>query len=120
MCKFNKVLVEKEVEEKQKEYMDNHGIQHRIFQPIQVAPNLVLSIQASYAHYCTPRETLKDLDNYTHWEFALVGEDDFVSVKSVLPDFPSLAELELYFEGSVYCYVPTDLVDELYIALQNY
>ena len=118
MCEFTKVLVEKDFKE-ESESMDLQDLKYRQFEPIRLSVNLWLSIQASYGHYCTPRVTLKDLDEYTHWEFALFTENDFVRVTEVLPDFPSLAEIELY-EQQVYSFVPTDLLEELYLALKHY
>lgn len=92
------------------------GRGYRQFEPFRVNPNLWLSIQASYAHYSKPRITNKDLYVYTHWEFALFTKNDFVTVTEVLPNFSSLAEIEIY-EQQVYGFVPTDLVNELYKAL---
>jgi hypothetical protein len=115
MCKFVKELVEKNHDEPM--YVDRKSMV-RVFEPIRLNANLWLSIQASYAHYCTPRETILDLEGYSHWEIALFDKDNFVSVTSVLPEFLSLAEIELYFEGQVYPYVPKDLVEELYLALK--
>jgi hypothetical protein len=118
MCKFIKDLVERKFDEVQTDnraYGDN---KYRQFEPIRLNSNLWLSIQASYAHYCTPRATIDDLEVYTHWEIAMFNKDEFQSVTDVLPKFPALAEIEEYFEGSVYPYVPKDLVEELYIALK--
>ena len=118
MCKFIGDLVERKFDENQ---MDNRAYGdsvYRQFEPIRINANLWLSLQASYAHYCRPRTTIEDLEAYSHWEVALFDKDEFRTVSTVIPDFPSLAELELYFEGSVYPYVPKDLVEELYFALK--
>jgi hypothetical protein len=115
MCKFIKELKERDFGER----MDSHLSEYRQFEPIRIHDNLWFSIQASYAHYSTPRTTYReDLEIYTHWEIALFDKDEFRSVSDVMPDFPALAEMELYFEGSVYPYVPKDLVEELYLALK--
>lgn len=91
----------------------------RLFEPIDIGNNKYFSIQASWGHYCTPRSTLLDLEEYTHWEVAFFEEGgSFLPIESILPNFPSLAEIEHYFEGSVYPYVPKDLVEELYLALK--
>lgn len=112
---FIKSLVERDFDD-----ADDFGI-HRIyrqFEPIRINSNLWFSIQASYAHYSTPRITNKDLYVYSHWEVALFTRNDFVTVTEVLPDFSSLAEIELY-EQQVYAFVPADLVNELYKALME-
>ena len=101
---------------------DTDKIQYRQFQAIQIRENLWLSIQASCAHYSVPRETLSDLSKYKRWELALIrteedaSDSEFVRVADILPNFSSLAEIELH-EQTVYAYVPADLVEELYLAL---
>lgn len=113
---FIKALVEKEIIQNQERV--DFGSYLRQFEPIQVREDVWLSIQASYAHYCTPRTTYEDLTIYSHWEIALFNTDDFIRVTDVLPEFRSLAEIELY-EAQVYAYVPVDLVEELYLALKK-
>ena len=95
----------------------HNGRTYRQFAGIMIHDNLWLSIQASFAHYSIPRETIDDLQKYTHWEVALFTRDNFVRVTDVLPEFPSLAEIE-HYESQVYAYVPADLVEELYLALK--
>ncbi|MGG2024239.1 hypothetical protein AB1282_00375 [Gottfriedia sp. S16(2024)] len=91
----------------------------RMFKGIKINDNLWLSIQASYGHYCTPRKTLKNIEDYTNMEFALMnGEREFVSLTDILPTFSKLDEINECFEGSVYCYVPVDLIDELFKELK--
>ncbi|MCP8969709.1 hypothetical protein [Ectobacillus ponti] len=78
--------------------------------------DVTLSIQASQAHYCTPRKTLEDLTQYSRMEFALIREEEFISVRRILPDFPRLEEIE-EFKDTVYAYVPVELIEELCEAL---
>jgi len=92
---------------------------YRQFEPISIKDGYWLSIQGSYAHYCTPRITSENLNDYTHWEMALFNDNEFVQVNDVLPNFKSLAEIEHYFDSSIYPYVPVDLIEELYTALRN-
>lgn len=108
---FINELVEKEFEE------SNIVRPIRKFEPIRVKANVWLSIQASYGHFCRPRVTMTDLGMYTHWEIALFNENDtgFLRVKDVFPEFLSLAEIELYYDGGPYSCVPTDLVEELFM-----
>lgn len=76
-----------------------------------------LSIQASFYHHCSPRETFDDLSMYSSMEFALIDtEGEFRSVASILPDF---TELEDYYEHPVYSFAPVELIEELYQALQK-
>ena len=97
----------------------NEDTTFRMFNAIKINEDLWMSIQASYAHYCSPRKTLKDLSEYDSMEFALMDkEGNFVSVKDVLPNFPKFKEIEEYHE-TVYAYVPVNLIDELFEALNN-
>lgn len=76
-----------------------------------------LSIQASVYHYCTPRENLENLAEYTTMEFALLNRKaKFISVTDVLPGF---TELEDYYDGTIYSYAPVELIEKLYQALKG-
>ena len=57
-----------------------------------------VSIQASRAHYCTPRKTIK------------TGEYSFVELGR-LNEYPE--KIEEFREGSIYPYVPLDIAEEL-------
>ena len=46
------------------------GKSFRMFEALEMGP-FRLSIQASYAHYCSPRVTLENLKNYLSWEMML-------------------------------------------------
>jgi hypothetical protein len=73
-----------------------------------------LSIQASPAHYCHPRQKLNNLSEYTHMEFALLKDHEFISVRDILPEFENLGEIQGYFDGEIYACVPVALIEQLY------
>lgn len=76
-----------------------------------------LSIQASYGHFCSPRETLYDLNDYSAMEFALFDKNgNVLRVKEILPEFSRIDEIEEYF-NTVYGYVPVDLINDMYLEL---
>lgn len=75
---------------------------------------LVLSIQGSYRHYCFPRKTLP-YDQYKKMEFALCTENGFANVN----DYLDTNEFDTYFDGSVYGYVPVELIEKLYQSLKQ-
>ncbi|WP_144561661.1 hypothetical protein [Bacillus mycoides] len=90
---------------------------YRMLKGIAFGKGITLSIQASYGHYCTPRETT-DLDDYSAMELGLLQNGEFVTVSSLLPEFSRLKEIEEY-EDTVYGYVPVDLIGELYQELKK-
>lgn len=89
----------------------------RMLKGLEFDNNVVLSVQASYGHYCTPRETV-NLYNYSRMELGLLQNGEFVTVSSLLPEFSRLKEIEEY-EDTVYGYVPVDLIEDLYQSLKE-
>ena len=73
-----------------------------------------LSIQASGCHYCTPRITMP-YKYYEAFELAICCGDEMVSATKMFGEDDELAkELDTYFSGSVFGYVPAELVERLY------
>lgn len=93
---------------------DNGGF--RVFEPIQIG-DVYISIQASYGHYCSPRKTLENLNDYTSMEVALIRDDHFVSISEVIDEQFLSDKLSEHFEGTVYSYVPVELIEEVYLYL---
>lgn len=90
----------------------NDELGMRIYNHIKTISGYELSIQCSEHHYCTPRK-LNGLNSYDEFEIAIFKEGDFV-YPSVLNDFPRKKELDICYEGTVFGYVPKDLVEDLY------
>lgn len=89
----------------------------RMFEGIELKEGIRISIQASYGHYCSPRETLYNLNEYSSMEFALMdNKGNFLTVTDILPAFKRLDEIEEYFD-TVYGYVPVDLINDIYLEL---
>jgi len=89
------------------------------------AGNYRLSIQGSSAHYCTPKSE-GPCHRYTSMELAIFpkGKGGFLHFKksSVMRTFPRYDELVDRMDGkggTVFGYVPVDLIDELYNYLKN-
>lgn len=93
-------------------------LQYRQFKNIPIKNGYLLSIQGSYAHYCTPRTTVSK-EQYTEMEMAIMTESnrEFVSVWEVCTDNSINNDLEPYFSGEVYGYVPVELLNRLYLHL---
>lgn len=82
--------------------------------------DIELSIQGSYCHYCIPRENL-DYEKYTSMEFALFDhkKDKLIQVSDVLNILPEEDVWSDYYDGSIYGYVPVELIEKLYQELKR-
>lgn len=82
---------------------------------------IILSVQASSFHYCTPRENLKDLNDYKTFELGFIDKEigliDNVKGLESLQDFERIEELMGYKVGTVFSNVSKDLIEDLYIHL---
>ena len=95
----------------------NRAIGMRIYNKIPTEMGYDLSIQCSEHHYCTPRR-LNTITTYNTYEVAIFWENIF-AYPSELKNFPRKKELDECYEGSVFGYVPKDLVEDLYNYLNN-
>lgn len=94
------------------------GINHfRTFEALEVGNGIELSIQASKYHYCSPRKTLGFLEDYDTMELAILKDGRFVNVERVLPTFSMIDELNKSYEGTVFGFVPVEVLEALYNEL---
>lgn len=91
----------------------------RVLEWIYVGSNIHLSIQASRMHYCHPRETV-DLDDYTHFELALIVNGKISCDTGKIKEFPQYEKLMEYKDTSIFPYVPKELLSELYCWCLEY
>ena len=85
----------------------------RICEWLKINDEYSLSVQASESHYCTPRAYLP-LDQYKSFELAIIYKDSLSKDIVEIKDFPKFDEILEYYNGSVFEYVPKELVEELY------
>ncbi len=111
MLNFIKAMLKAKVEYK------NEMIGMRIFKRVPTEMGYSLSIQCSEHHYCSPRK-LNGLNSYDTFELATFWEGNFI-YPSELDNFPRKKELDEYYEGTVFGYVPKDLVEDLYNFMNN-
>lgn len=83
-----------------------------------------ISIQASDSHYCTPRRTLENLEEYDTMEIAIFQNGEWVQPRNdeKFQQFPRYEELvDHYEEGdcAVGGFVPVDLIQDLYDYLSK-
>lgn len=81
-----------------------------------------LSIIAHRFSYCTPRDTLRDLKDYTAMEMALLQDSKFVSLNDpILLNFPLWSQLGdcLCDEYAIFGYVPVEIIQQFYEYLKD-
>lgn len=75
--------------------------------PVKCADDFTVSVQASESHYCTPRQD--GVVAYTEVEMAFPNMD--------IPEYLEVdghnIHIGQYYDGSIYTYVPTWVVDAL-------
>lgn len=108
-----------EVLEKQTRYLDAKNT-FRLFRQISFRNNISLSVQASYAHYCTPRTTI-DVEDYETMELVIFKDGEFSPAISAVYDPVLLRDLEEYYDGQIFSFVPVSIIERLYQYLKaNY
>ena len=90
----------------------------RLFNHINTNSGYQLSIQCSEHHYCTPRE-LTGIKYYDEFELAILKEGKF-AYPNILEKFHRKDELDECYDGTVFGYVPKDLVEDLYNYLNGH
>lgn len=119
---FIEKLVEAEDSIRMKDYQSPFGDSEertlRLFNRVTLKDGVHLSIQCSYAHYCSPRKTV-DVLNYTTMELAIFKDEQFTNVNAITNNKELANELNEYYEGTVYGYVPVELIEKLYQELSK-
>ena len=91
--------------------------------PVKIA-DYELSIQASAAHYCSPRETLKTMSEYYSVEMAIFNKDGMMQQPNrshIFKKFHRWNEMMEKFDGSgVFGWIDVELVDEFISFLENH
>lgn len=81
---------------------------------IEFNNDIILSVQGSDAHYCTPRKTLP-YDQYTAMEFAILLDHNFIDVQRLI----NTNMFDEYYDGTVYGDVPVADIEWLYQELKK-
>ena len=87
------------------------GIRHCEW--LMINEEYYLSIQASEYHYCIPRGLIP-LEDYTHFEMALIFEGTITTDMSIIKGFDRYDELMDCFDDCIFSEVPKDLIEDLY------
>lgn len=85
----------------------NPNLSYQIARQLELANGVVLSIQASWSHYSTPRvnSPVPDYDFYEEFEIGFPSEP-------LSKDFTKYAENRNNLTGTVYCFVPKKLIQD--------
>ncbi len=108
----------KKLREVMKKTGNNAGEGIRMFERINVGSSIELSVQASYTHYCTPRKTI-NIKDYTAMELAIMRKKTFLNIFDISDDPVLVTKLRKHFDGSIYSYVPVEIIEDLYQALKR-
>ena len=87
------------------------GIRHCEW--ITIDEEYCLSIQASEYHHCIPRGLIP-LEDYTHFEMALIFEGTITTDMRIIKGFNRYDELMECFDDCIFSEVPKDLINDLY------
>ena len=98
--------------------MKSESIGLRIYNHIKLNDEYKISIQCSAHHHCSPRR-LTGIPHYDMYEVAFIHNEGGFCYPEKLIDFPRKQELDLYCEGTVFDYVPKDLVEDVYNYLKE-
>ena len=86
---------------------------------INIDDEYCLSIQCGKSKYSIPSENV-NLKEYTHFEIAFIYEGQLsTGHDELIKGFSRKEELKECQEGSIYTYVPKDLIEDLYKHLKR-
>ena len=95
-----------------------------LFKPLEIG-NKAISIQASFSHYCKPRETLKEHEwhCYDEWEIAIFSEKEWLHPSDdYFDNFDRQKDLCGRYENGKHpigAYVPTGLIEDLILYIKE-
>ena len=91
-------------------------MQIRIYNHINFDRNVIMSVQASFQHYCTPKKTT-NLNEYTAMEIGFICKDKYVRFETLTTNQKLASLLRNYEMGEIYANVPCEIIESVYIQL---
>ena len=91
-------------------------LQIRIFNHINFDKNVIMSVQASCQHHCTPKQTI-DATKYQKMELGFIRQDKYVKFENITLNQGLARELKKYEIGDIYANVPCELIENVYMQL---
>lgn len=86
-------------------YGDGGPLSSKITYPLLLADGTTLSIQASNTHYCSPRKTLEDYNNFEEFEIGFPSAE--------VEEIKEYAEDSSNYTNTVYGWVPKNVIDSI-------
>jgi hypothetical protein len=81
---------------------------------------VVLSVQASMAHYSTPKKNVA-AEEYEAFELTITKKGEFVSVEDIVKDNSIIEAFKPHKTSSkgAYPFVPAEVIEQLYLYLKK-
>lgn len=88
------------------------------FEPVIITDDCRISVQASAAHYCKPKETLSTLNEYVAFEMAIIYKGNLICpIEHSI--FKSFEWAEKYGQDTVASYVDMEFVNKVITDIHN-
>ena len=91
-------------------------MQIRVFNHINFDKNIIMSVQASFQHYCTPKRTI-NIEEYTTMELGFIRQDKYVKFENITTNYALANKQQNYELGEIYANVPCELIENVYMQL---
>ena len=92
----------------------------QFYEAIGCPNDVVLSVQASMAHYSTPKKNV-EAEEYEAFELTITKKGEFVSVEDIVKDKSIIEAFKPHKTSSkgAYPFVPAEVIEQLYLYLKK-
>ncbi|HEX5351704.1 MAG TPA: hypothetical protein VFW58_08755 [Trichococcus sp.] len=92
----------------------------QFYEAIGLPNDVVLSVQASMAHYSVPKKNVA-VEDYEAFELTLTKKGEFVSVEDIVKDNSIIEAFKPHKTSSKgsYPFVPAEVIEQLYLYLKK-
>lgn len=92
----------------------------QFYEAIGCPNDVILSVQASMAHYSTPKKNVP-VEEYEAFEVTLTKKGAFVAVEDIVKDHAIIEAFKPYKTSGkgAYPFVPTEVIEQLYLHLKK-
>lgn len=92
----------------------------QFYEAIGCPNDVILSVQASMAHYSTPKKNVP-VEEYEAFEVTLTKKGAFVAVEDIVKDHAIIEAFKPYKTSGkgAYPFVPAEVIEQLYLYLKK-